>query len=135
MGYTHYWGREKPEIPQLLWGKFTTRLQPILDAHSDILTDVEVTGDRVFFNGVPAHETFVLDRTFASPYEGAPFGFAFCKTASKPYDKIVVAALVLLATITKGFPVGFHWSSDGGPSDHAEGIALAECGAGAVGAA
>lgn len=132
MGYTHYFSRQKSEIPQELWDYFTNKLKPILKAHSDILTDVEVTRERVFFNGVPDHETLVIERVATERSWSNEF-FAFCKTACKPYDKVVVAALILLATITRDDPCQFTWSSDGGPGDHEEGLALTGLGAEAVG--
>jgi hypothetical protein len=115
MGFTHYWTRRQDEIPLPLWQEFTSRLRSILDARSDLLSDVEVTDEVVFFNG--CHETFVVERVTGSRFE-------LCKTAQKPYDPVVVAALVLLATITKDDPCGFSWSSDGRADEHEEGVKL-----------
>ena len=103
MGYTHYWTREQNEIPPRLWKKYTKRLIPILEHYPDLLSDVEVSDEVVFFDG--CHET----------YADTPMDFAD-------------ATLVLLATITWGDPCGFSWSSDGSEAEHSEGITLANCG-------
>jgi hypothetical protein len=47
-------------------------------------------------------------------------GWAFCKTAYKPYDKVVVACLCYLADAGV-----LTASSDGGPEDWTDGLELA----------
>ena len=122
MGYTHYWTRKEDEIPLTKWKKFIRRFGPIVKAHKAILQDIELTDEMVFFNG--AHETFVVER-IACPKEWLNGKhFSFCKTAAKDYDPVVVAGLILLATILKGDPVGFSWSSDGRRNEHDNGLAL-----------
>ena len=51
------------------------------------------------------HENLVV-----APFTGRDDDFNFCKTARKPYDKLVVATLFHLGYL---FPNDFHWSSDG----------------------
>ena len=122
MGYTHYWTRQQDTIPQDLWDKFVRKVTPIIEDHKSLLSDIEIGPERVFFNG--GHETLVLARV--EPPKDYLDGehFSFCKTARKPYDKVVVACLILLTSITDGDPVSFSWSSDGEETDQAEGLAL-----------
>jgi len=124
MGYTHYWERKLPEIPQDLWNLAIKRIRPIVEKHSSLLSDVVLSEQSLFFNG--CHETFHIPRV-ATPANDATRDlgnmWAFCKTAGKAYDPVVVACLVILATTLKGEPVGFTWSSDGTwPSEHAVGL-------------
>lgn len=128
MGYTHYWRRDEAEIPQELWDEAISKIRPIVAEHSKLLSDVEITEDVIFFNG--GHETFFVQRIFEHPewvtqgYRDSAGFFRFCKTARKPYDKVVVACLVVLATVLRDAEVGFRWSSDGETGDHAEGLRI-----------
>ena len=81
------------------------------------------TGDPVLstteigFNGKgedDSHETFLIKR--------GQDGFQFCKTAQKPYDIVVCAALIILRHRIRTFRV----SSDGGPDDWADAIKLCQ---------
>jgi len=126
MGYTHYWSRDKAEIPLPLWRKAIAKIRPILEQNAEILEDVEVTDSVVFFNG--QCETFVMPR-IATPGcdETRTLGNMgdFCKTAERDYDPVVVACLVILTSTLKGTPVGFTWASDGKwPKDHESGLKL-----------
>jgi len=102
------------------------QVRPIIDKHQGILSDIEVSDDRIFFNG--QHETFIVQRCFKHPYPGSekiPDHFTFCKTAMKEYDPVVVACLLILDNVLATDPVGFRWSSDGDwPSDHSMGVEL-----------
>ena len=65
-------------------------------------------GVKYYWDSELNHENFVM-----SPFVPSSFndeGFNFCKTACKPYDKLVVASLFHLGYL---FPKDFHWSSDG----------------------
>lgn len=136
MGYTHYHTRKLDEIPPTIWQAFTVALRPLLalGERDGVLTDLEVTDDAVVFNGVGplAHETFVVERVAERRSHLSGEHFAFCKTSAKPYDAYVVAALILLATLTKDDPCGFSWSSDGETDDHADGLAMTGFGERAV---
>jgi len=119
MGYTHYWnhnGFNKED-----WAIAQDGARRIIEASEvpvqfeyddDALPDI--SDDVIRFNGIDddGHETFYMPRTDIS--------FAFCKTARKPYDEIVVAILGMLADINSVF----EWSSDGSSQDHADGKAL-----------
>lgn len=121
IGYTHYWGRKQDEIPLDKWREIRSKIEPILAAHASILDEVELTDERLWFNGVgeDAYETFVLDR--AAPARA----FNFCKTAMLPYDPVVVACLIVIASVLKGHEVKFRWDTDGSwPDDHQDGIAI-----------
>lgn len=74
----------------------------------------EITNEVIRLNGIgdDAHETFYL---------GNEEGFAFCKTAYKPYD-VVVTAILALAHHRE---VVSNVSSDGRARDWTSGVALA----------
>lgn len=77
------------------------------------MADLTVSGESIFFNG--DYETFYVQRT-------AGLDFGFCKTARKPYDRYVVACLLILADEIEDF----NWSSDGiFPNEHMQGIEIA----------
>lgn len=117
MGYTHYWYRPK-EIPKDAWTAWTKdikRLTAVFLGQSDRTYRVAqehdnnpwqaptVTASQVRFNGYPreqGHETFHVERVYKDQYGRGPKPdgtfFAFCKTARKPYDDLVVACLVAL---------------------------------------
>lgn len=81
---------------------------PICDRTNGVINfngDVNLNdSEEDYWNSPLNHENFVV----------APFvndrDFNFCKTACKPYDKLVVASLFHLGYL---FPKDFHWSSDG----------------------
>ena len=117
MGFTHYWSRGQAEIPLDLWQQALAKIRPIVAQNKALLSDIEVSDERIFFNG--CYETFHVERVLS------PEAFTFCKTAQKPYDPVVVACLVILATTLKGDDCGFAWSSDGRwPKEHATGLEL-----------
>ena len=126
MGYTHYWTRTQKEIPQEKWDAAIDMIRPIIEKHRILLRDVDVTESEIFFNGTC--ETFYMQR-IEEPREwmaaeDCPF-FSFCKTRHDPYDKVVVACLVILATVLRDDPCGFSWSSDGTwPHEHDAGLDL-----------
>lgn len=124
MGYTHYWDREKTEIPLKLWRKALARIRPIVEAAGGMLQDVKLSDDAVFFNGTC--ETFYVQRVFEATYPSQEGCFAFCKTRADAYDPVVVACLVILAQELKGSGVGFTWDTDGNwPAEHRDGLELA----------
>lgn len=75
-----------------------------------------ITQDVLSFNGISPddYETFSLSRKRKD--------FNFCKTQYRPYDKVVVAILMLAEEHFDGF----SWSSDGNAEDHKEGKELLE---------
>jgi hypothetical protein len=112
MGYTHYWTNSKNSTPSDARSKFTLAFNLLREHSPDILGDVVITKDYIEFNGIDSdqHETMVIDFTGGG-------NLVFCKTARKPYDKFVVACLVLADMMG----IIDEWSSDGESDDHKEG--------------
>ena len=107
MGYTHYW-RTSQEISPGTWEKICTRVIAAREYLEAPLGQWEITKDDICLNGEgeDGHETFYFTRVGD--------GFGFCKTARKKYDKLVVAALLLIEFTTEG---SIRISSDGDPDD------------------
>jgi len=107
MGYTHYWYRAE-KIGKVLWGHVVSDVRKILAALPKEIemagmqgqrdTAPRLTADSIEFNGVDenAHESFFVERIFTDRHTREGSCFAFCKTAEKPYDLAVTAALVVL---------------------------------------
>jgi hypothetical protein len=122
MGYTHYWNHEELDT-----GKWEREFVPVarnIIVHEIDLLCIEFDEEDVdpFLGpealklngkGEQGHETFMLTVSEDK--------FGFCKTARKPYDKAVVALLMLARHV---FGDAFEWSSDGQPADHKEGFSL-----------
>ena len=143
MGFTHYWERS-PVLPVAAFNLFlkdAKLLASKLPEHTDTAggyskdLPLELAGfdgngkpkftkELVGFNGKGeelSHETFLIQRTFgAESWENPRNGkyCAFCKTARKPYDLMVVACLF---AAQHRFGTDFEWSSDGDPSDLQQG--------------
>ena len=128
MGYTHYISRSTRNLDPDTFKSFAAAASKVL-SHPSIKDLVScdfdstnippiVTPDLVRFNGKGdlGHETFSLRRDDWRDFD-------FCKTAAKPYDKAVVAVLVLAHHY---FPNDLEISSDGGPEDWQPGLGLAE---------
>lgn len=127
MGYTHYWKINAAKITTsktntLKYAKALQDIAKIVETKKSILANgvsdkgsKPETANGISLNGRgdDGHETFALGQ---SPVDG----FDFCKTAQKPYDVVVVACLARLAEVP-----GVIVSSDGGPGDWDEGVALA----------
>lgn len=81
---------------------------PICDRERGVINfngDVRLeSGVESYWNSELNHENLVI-----APFTGDD-EFSFCKTARKPYDKLVVATLFHLGYL---FPDDFHWASDG----------------------
>src|SRR5712692_8898617 len=100
MGYTHYWRNSAERIP----AQAVMIIRDIVDqAYADHIIQYEydaaklpvVNKTEIRFNGIGenGHETFhftVQDGTVA-----------FCKTARKPYDEIVMKVLIVLKYVLK----------------------------------
>ena len=130
MGYTHYF-TQHARFTDSEWGCIRADVSEILQAARDIgiefgdgwgespLPTLEsaFSDDGFSFNGLGdnAHETFAIDK------DGN--GWAFCKTARKPYDLAVAAILAYLESVYyKKFSVG----SDGDLADWEAGVKLAQ---------
>lgn len=119
MGYTHYW-RNTVELSAECVEELRTLLinqyqVGVIWRECDDSVPPTVNHNCVRFNGVDeaGHETFLYEQGEA---------FSFCKTNCKPYDKVVVASLLLIDK-HHGHE-GFTWSSDGHGVDFDEGKAL-----------
>jgi len=121
MGYTHYWTQTR-SFTAVEWAIISNDIAaliaksgvPIGDAHDDGGPAV-FAFDHIAFNGVgaDAHETFWINRDIDGD------GWSFCKTARKPYDRIVVACLIYLASRWD-----YKVDSDGDKADWAGGLSL-----------
>lgn len=150
MGYTHYWYRP-PTLEAERFAAFARDVQALLDAlpdHTGLLwpsanrTVVICGGDgtgepvitdaRVILNGCDefaldeAHEGFCVEREFDPEgwtcWDEHGRAIEFCKTARKPYDLLVTAALIALKA---RFPE-VEVRSDGDVQDWAAGRTLYE---------
>lgn len=135
MGYTHYWRFKKSKSMALenerryqraikkiniVAQYYQSRLE---SGHPDRLSGYTAYSSNyggVHLNGAREHafEDFCLREHFSENRD-----FEFCKTASKPYDIVVTAALILLAHYLK---YSVEVSSDGCPSDWQAGLDLAK---------
>jgi len=121
MGYTHYWRFDTlPVIP----AEARVVLKEILDkAYADGIIQYEadvqkepfLTDTEIRFNGVgeDGHETFHFNIHDDYRTEDGRV-FAFCKTAKKPYDAIVMRVLITLKYFLRD---GLNVSSDGSFGD------------------
>jgi hypothetical protein len=142
MGYTHYWTHKK-RFTNDQWDTIRTDVNAIIvmsqadgvefgDAFGekplDNLTQCWGTDSVLVFNGLAddAHETFVIQQNRCEQkywQDKSQRGWAFCKTARKPYDAAVVACLAYLVSV---YPTHFSASSDGNVSDWDDGLSLAK---------
>lgn len=128
MGYSHYF-ENKQDCPPEDWEKITDafkRLQAtaiinndplLIQEESDSASAPEINDNGISFNGIEddGHETFLLTRVGSGR-------FNFCKTARKPYDRVVVAVLCLANFFA---PRVWNIDSDGDQEDWKAGLALA----------
>ena len=132
MGYTHYWTRIAAINPDA-WSAFLADLAKIREK---LPMDLKIMGghgtdeprfdlEMVWFNGTSeadlGHETFMIERIVENPstspdikYTRPGDDWSFCKTARKPYDLFVTAALL---AAKNRFEKDFAFSSDGGESE------------------
>jgi len=123
MGYTHYWNYPPPALfryPELQEDLKALVLRGIREDTiiSEEPNAEELTRDYIQFNGVGEenrHETFYL-----SPGGG----WSFCKTARKPYDLYVVAALYLIKRHAKALNIDWTFTSDGNGRELGSGRSL-----------
>lgn len=145
MGYTHYWRYSPTKLKG--WESAIADCDKIVAATKAqfelLIRNGEDERDELWINGPDdkrdlGHEDFVVPRTLAAVKaevenrreQFASFGtkaeidsqarFAFCKTAQKPYDIVVVACLCILSE------TGLEVSSDGDSDEWQAGHALAE---------
>ncbi len=102
MGHTNYWKRDA-ELPANAFAAGVKDCKNIMKHLNVPLAGRDGTGKPIFradliaFNGkAPAdYETFAVERT-ATPRDGEPKVFEFCKTNQNAYDLCVQAALIVL---------------------------------------
>jgi hypothetical protein len=137
MGYTHYWTQSR-DFTREEWTQIREDMQallkdvqhvqgiPLANGAGDPGTSPEITEEKIWFNGVggDSHETFCLNRVRPPKDDWETRrGWTFCKTARKPYDLAVTAALCYLATVP--VPASHSVSSDGKGRDFLDGLAEA----------
>lgn len=113
MGYTHYFQlHEKPTDEQ--WDLFTNDVDALLLAN-DVPLDNRSTWGKININGIDenSHENLII--------QSDNLRWDFCKTARKPYDKIVTAILI---AARYDFGNNFSLSSDGNWEEWEEGCNL-----------
>ena len=115
MGYTHYWTPSKKKTKNDTYKLFMNYFNCMLDIIPDEIIVGTSTRQHLAFNGKDenSHETIVLNFTGKGEWN-------FCKTACKPYDKLVVACLLLAEELG----INESWSSDGELPDFEEGAML-----------
>ena len=138
MGYTHYWYRPKELDAKRfeLWRRDVFKLSARLPERSasaggyyadkPVRVEITDTADLVEFNGAPyeelGHELFFMPRVLgpddARQQDENGLYFQFCKTARKPYDLLVVAALVALHAYFPEITI----ASDGDGDEWADGL-------------
>jgi multimeric flavodoxin WrbA len=144
MGYTHYWTQTRDFTPEQM-GDIAGSIRKIIDTASgrpgvhnyddkpavplvicggDGTGEPVLTKEKIAFNGQGPdldHETFYFEaKRIKEDYQSEDQrGWAFCKTAQKPYDVVVTACLIFLA-----HDYGFQVSSDGDVEDWERGEKL-----------
>ncbi len=113
MGYTHYWNQSR-DFTREEWTQIREDMEalmsdvqhvqgiPLANGAGEPGTSPETSDTKIWFNGVgdDSHETFCLNRVRPPKEEWQnQRGGDFCKTARKPYDLAVTAALCYLATV------------------------------------
>ena len=143
MGYTHYW-RRPPQLDKAmfkLWSEDVAKIVAAVEpgglagergiglSGGTDHEPAQITDKIVYLNGVgeAAHEPFAVEQTFTPDYHRPDqWGryFDFCKTARKPYDLIVAAALIRMKV---RFKDTVQIASDGDGFDHEWQDALSLC--------
>jgi hypothetical protein len=117
LGFTHYYNNKRA-FTNKEWSALTNDVRkllsscgvPIAGPHGTEGTKPVFTNTHIMFNGVEedAHETAYVNKEATE--------FAFCKTARKPYDPVVVAFFKLI----RKYDPNVQLSSDGGSEVFAE---------------
>lgn len=137
MGYTHYWTQPK-DYTAKDWKQIGEDIGAILKDVQHVQgislaleydqpgTEPAIEAEIIRFNGLgeDGHEGFYITRKRALENWQTKdrLGWAFCKTARKPYDIAVTAVLCYLASLEKK---PWSVSSDGEGRDWLEGVNLA----------
>ena len=140
MGYTHYWrfkkpGKGKAKEVEANYQKAIRAINKLAVAYNkarpsgseDRLSgfsafSLKYGGVKLNGSGENAHEDFCLREHFKQNFDNFGAGFHFCKTARKPYDVVVTAALCILEYyLGDSVSIG----TDGRCKDWVYGVALA----------
>jgi hypothetical protein len=146
MGYTHYWSLKKPspvkgnaDQAERVYKSALLQCAKIAKVWNETCTDQGREDERlsgfsahtqlgkygglhINGKGENAHEDFIFREHFRQNFEEFGNGFAFCKTAQKPYDIVVTACLAVLKHRLGDL---IDVSSDGNAIDWIEGVRLA----------
>lgn len=141
MGYTHYWSfkarpkglaKQTEETYQLavrqcqkLIRSYNKDLKAIDNKHPNRLSGFSAHTKRLEYNGLEVNGTQDLshEKFYLREHYSQNESFNFCKTASKPYDIVVVACLVILKHYLSEL---IEVSSDGESKDWSSGLMLAK---------
>jgi len=131
MGYTHYWYYNPTKAKSGTEAAFSKALadvknyKAILERRGLVVRGPmgdglpELTSEVIAYNGDASegldHESFCVEREEQAPRDG----FAFCKTARKPYDTLVCLSLISLFEAF-GDPEVFSYCSDGDDDEAGE---------------
>lgn len=113
MGYTHYWANTRKKISAETKESFKNGFNAMLNHPDRPPIKIEWFDEKgIFFNGVgdDACETMVISFKANSAYQ-------WCKTNRRPYDKMVIACLLLAYNLG----IIAEWSSDGNDDELKEG--------------
>lgn len=104
MGFSRFWYRKDKEVKQTKFDFFVIDVKTIIAKSGVVICGPQgegepiLTPDLISFNGqeADAHETFFFPRKIEDNHhrEYDDGIFFFCKTALKPYDKVVAACLI-----------------------------------------
>lgn len=135
MGYTHYWYYNPSKAKSGTSSAFSAALAKIekykglLESRGLVVRgpmgegSADLNPDVVAYNGDAAsgleHESFCVEREIQYPRDG----FAFCKTAGKPYDTLVCLSLISLFEAFAD-PSVFSYCSDGDEEDWEEAYSI-----------
>jgi hypothetical protein len=136
MGYTHYFGIKKTKgDAEKIEKKYQYAIKQctkVIQSYYNTYKGTEYSlsgfsahakigrygGLHINGKGNNAHEDFCLREHFTQNKD-----FDFCKTAQKPYDKVVVACLIILKHYLKD---NFEVNSDGDAIEWIEGLQLSQ---------
>jgi len=131
MGYTHYWyynpskANSNKETSFRKASEEIAKYKTLLETRGLVVKgslgegEAEINDHLIAYNGDGTqgldHESFYLERDTQSPRNG----FAFCKTARKPYDTLVCLSLISLFEAFGDRSV-FSYCSDGDEREWSE---------------
>jgi len=122
MGYTHYWNRTA-DFTQKEWDKICFDIFEVITKYCEpngikIVRDKDedshplINNQQIHLNGYKdeAYETFFVNKKIKNQYFKNGESFDFCKTQRRPYDMMVMLALLIMKNHASKT---FSYSSDG----------------------